>query len=376
MHWCPFAMYHFLQSLAKLQSEATLKDSRCVQKVTQRVQEHCQRWNKLYVYIYIKISIIYVFTLILIQAIGDLYLLLNFGRQLVDKRTPRFLEASSCKLHDAVLPACAYGKKMGRWAVRLILRIFPRHPPPPPLSAASSRAPPFACLISDISRQQAWRPAPPSPLPRERAPLHGGCAYPLWPRPGPMQLRRPSWPARRSPGRVPYPPDTSVNARPQVSINVPLSHMNLAPPVVGAKIRQIEVLAQGSPCGTVPSWQLMPPWPARKRTSTYVCPKQAVTAGGCCDGNRRLWGSEAVDPVRALAHAKARGCGPRRSGCTSTDGPPSSASGYSALRRSFRDLVAESHYTDPPSPSRLPPRRGGTHAQKLVRIKKINIAYF
>ena len=111
---------------------------------------------------------------------------------------------------------------------------------------------------------------PPLPHPTATA-----AAPPPGPGPGPMQLRRRPWPARRPPGRVPYlrtppclrgPDGTRLSPRlpggrgPGQRQRAPQPH-DLAPPVADG--RQIEVLAQGPPCGTVPSWQLTLPWPAR-----------------------------------------------------------------------------------------------------------------
>ena len=191
-------------------------------------------------------------------------------------------------------------------------------------------------------------------------------------------------------------------------VSVPLSHMNLAPPVADG--RQIEVLAQGlplrhgaqlavdatltSPVGrdgearhdaaTVPGDALQRAT-ARKRTTTYPefahnrrcrLVVVAIETGG-------RWGSEAVDLVRALAHAKARGTPPwlrpttvgayihrwaallgiatqRAVAASFLDPPLPALDTVDGPPPSFHDLVAEIRYTDPPSPSRLPPTRGGS----------------
>eukprot|EP00435_Cladocopium_sp_Y103_P075725 s5_g63.t1 len=182
--------------------------------------------------------------------------------------------------------------------------------------------------------------------------------------------------------------------------------MNLAPPVSDG--RQIEVLAQGlplwhgaqlavdatltSPVGragaarhaaaTTPGDAIQRAT-ARKRTSVYPefthnrrcrLVVVALETGG-------RWGREAVDLVRALAHAKARGTPPwlrhttvgayvqrwsallsvatlRAFAASFLDPPLPALDEVDGPPPPFHDLLADTRYADPPAPSRLPPTRG------------------
>ena len=115
----------------------------------------------------------------------------------------------------------------------------------------------------------------PSTTPPFPHPAATAAAPPPRPRPGPMQLRRRPWPAPRSPAACPTSGHLRVRAAPmeralarvfreagaRVSINVPLSQWTW--PLLSLTDAKSKCWRRGAP--TVPSWQLTPPWPARRR---------------------------------------------------------------------------------------------------------------